>query len=64
MNRLGLNNVDHQAPVCDIVTLSQSQLKELKQTACVCSGPAPGAGHVTSQQQQQDTPLALAGDQF
>lgn len=60
-----LNNVDRQAPMCHIVTLSQSQLKEFRQTACVCPGPAPGARHVTSQQQQQqqDTPLARTGKQ-
>ena len=49
--------------MCHIVTLSQSQLKEFRQTAYVCDGPAPAACHVTSQQQQEDTPLALTGKQ-
>lgn len=47
--------------MCHIVTLSQSQFKEFRQAVCICPSPAPGAGHVTSQ--QQDTPLALTRKQ-
>ena len=36
-----LNNADCQAPTCHIVTLSQSQLKEFRMSACVRPGPAP-----------------------